>query len=458
VNARRAALVVVMLLLATACGTRLSDRSIEAAAYGPRGQAATEAAGPAASGPATGPGNAADGAASTGEAAAAPTATGGATHTAAATCAGATAATGEPIRIGQIGTFSGIIGAGGVGFKQTAQAWVAAINAKGGINGHPVKFVSADDGADGAKGLSEVKDMVENQHVIAFVSTMLLSSGTSVRAYLEQHHIPVIGGDVYDGFWHESPVLFPQSEFINNLHYATAASVVQAGHKSFALMWCAEVAACGAARPHWESSIKKLGGRVAYAAQVSLAAPDYTAQCVQAEQSGADVVWVGADPSTIKRIANSCARQGYHPSFTGAAGSLAVDFADNPSLDGFHGASQVFPWFMTSGSPAFQEYGEVMKRYAPSAQLQPSTAQSWVAMKLFEKVASATIAAGQTPTTDALFRGLWAIRNETLSGLTSPLTFVANKPAVKGDCSYLVAVQGGRWVAPSGLQLTCGTP
>ena len=113
---------------------------------------------------------------------------------------------------------------------------------------------------------------------------------------------------------------------------------------------------------------------------------------------------------------------------------------------------------MTSGSPALPEYGDVMKRYAPSATLQPSTAQAWVSMKLFEKVATATIPAGQAPTTDALFRGLWTIQNETLGGLTSPLTFVTNQPAVKGDCSYVVAVQGGKWVAPDGLKLTCGTP
>src|SRR5437667_224453 len=83
-------------------------------------------------------------------------------------------------------------------------------------------------------------------------------SGVAIRPYLEQHHIPIVGGDVYDQLWHESPMLFPQALYINNLHYATAAATVQSGKKSFALMWCAEVAACGAAVPYWESSIAKL--------------------------------------------------------------------------------------------------------------------------------------------------------------------------------------------------------
>ncbi len=46
-------------------------------------------------------------------------------------------------------------------------------NSHGGINGHPVDVVAeyADDKADPAVGLAAVKDLVENQHVIAIVGS-----------------------------------------------------------------------------------------------------------------------------------------------------------------------------------------------------------------------------------------------------------------------------------------------
>ena len=157
-------------------------------------------------------------------------------------------------------------------------------------------------------------------------------------------------------------------------------------------------------------------------------------------------------------MASSCDRQGYHPGYAAAAGSMDVNFPTNPAFQGLRGAVQEFPWFMTSGSPALQEYGDVMKRYAPSVPLQVSTAQAWTAMKLFEKVATAAIPAGATPSTDALLRALWGIHDETLGGLTPPFSFVANQPAAKGQCSFIVAIDKGRWTAPNGLQLTCGTP
>lgn len=446
-----------MLLAASACGTRLDQKEIETAAYGHSttggaARAAGPSSGDAVTADAAGPGDA------TSTTVAAASVAGSTAGGPAPKGATAAAASGAPIVLGQIGTFSGILGAGLIGFKQSAQAWVASVNAKGGINGHPVKLISADDGSDGAKGLAAVKDMVENQHVIAFVASSLVYSGQSIHTYLEQHHIPVVGGDVYDQLWHQSPMLFPQAEFINNLHYATAAGPIQAGKKTFAILTCAEVAACGAARPYQESSIKKLGGRVAYEGQISVAAPDYTAQCVQAHQSGVDVMWVAADGATLSRIANSCARQNYHPAFAAAAGTLDANFATNPNLQGFRGATQVFPWFLTSGSPALQEYGDTMKRYAPSAGLQASTAQGWTSGKLFEKAVSTTIKPGEAPTSDAVLRGLWAIHDETLGGLTSPISFVQNGTAVQGDCSFLVAIDQGKWVAPDGLRLTCGTP
>jgi len=53
-----------------------------------------------------------------------------------------------------------------------ARAWVASVNAAGGLAGcHPVKLVVGDDGDDPAKAKAIVKKMVEEDKVVAFVAT-----------------------------------------------------------------------------------------------------------------------------------------------------------------------------------------------------------------------------------------------------------------------------------------------
>jgi branched-chain amino acid transport system substrate-binding protein len=53
----------------------------------------------------------------------------------------AVASDGSPIKLGSIGTFSGVLGAAMYPGLQAAQAWTAYINAKGGLGAHPVQLV-----------------------------------------------------------------------------------------------------------------------------------------------------------------------------------------------------------------------------------------------------------------------------------------------------------------------------
>jgi branched-chain amino acid transport system substrate-binding protein len=74
-----------------------------------------------------------------------------------------------PIVLGSVGQQSGIFGSIVAGGGQAVQAWAAWVNASGGIHCHPVKYYLADDGGDPSRQQALVQQMVEQDHVVAFL-------------------------------------------------------------------------------------------------------------------------------------------------------------------------------------------------------------------------------------------------------------------------------------------------
>ncbi len=123
---------------------------------------------------------------------------------------GSAAANGSTIALGNVGTYSGVIGAVFSGAQQTMGVWQAYVNAHGGLNGHPVHVYIEDDGADPSTSVSDVEQEVTQDHVVAFVGNLVPLTASASVSYLQQKNIPVIGGDASSATWWQSPVYFPQ--------------------------------------------------------------------------------------------------------------------------------------------------------------------------------------------------------------------------------------------------------
>jgi branched-chain amino acid transport system substrate-binding protein len=119
-------------------------------------------------------------------------------------------APGSTITIGSVGTLSGPVGGSLVGGVRALQAWVEAQNAKGGLRGHPVKLVVADDGGDPARHRALVQQFVERDKVIAFIHNVAPLSGQAAVSYLQEKKIPVIGTEGGSPWVNENPMYFPQ--------------------------------------------------------------------------------------------------------------------------------------------------------------------------------------------------------------------------------------------------------
>ena len=340
---------------------------------------------------------------------------------------------------------------------QAVQAWAGSVNASGGINCHRVRVVVADDGADSARGYAAVKNMVESEHIIALVGSAMAFTGPTAAPYLEQKRVPVVGGDGTTTLWWESPMFFPQVLYIADQQYLmVAAGAAATKGRKFALFYCVETPACTAVRPAVSASVEAVGGELVYESQISVAQPDFTAQCLQARQRSADILMFVIDAPTVGRFASSCARQDYHPTYANQGVGLQDGMLANPSLEGLWGGQYTVPWFLTSGTAPLQEYGDVMRRFAPGVALTPGTSMAWTASKLFEKAAR-NIGTVAIPAAAPILDRLWSMHDETLDGLIPPVSFVRGAPAPKGRCGYLVAIRDKRWVAPQGLNLKCST-
>jgi branched-chain amino acid transport system substrate-binding protein len=363
----------------------------------------------------------------------------------------------SPVLLASVGTYSGPLGAVELPGVRAVQAWASSINDRGGLNGHAVRLLVYDDGGDSARHRVQVQEAIERQRVIAFVHNGEVFTGRPSVDYITAKRVPVIGSDAAADWFYESPMYFPQVSSGNQFWVlwinGVAQQMVPAGKTKLATLICVESAACEDADRIPAEEAPRLGFEHVYRGRASLSQPDFTAECLAARNAGAQVFMIGLDATSQLRIANACARQGYRPVF--ATGGIAAPsekvVKEEPNLDGLLVTSNGFPYFQ-SGTPATDEFHQAMRTYAPKEPLGVGPATGWVSAKLLEKAAANL---PEPPTSEAILQGLWMLHEETLDGLTGPLTFVANQPAARTTCWWPIVVKNRSWASPDGFQRHC---
>jgi branched-chain amino acid transport system substrate-binding protein len=451
-----------LVLVTAACGSRRSDQDLAAAAGSSSGRLASAAgeadagledlaAGDLGSTDGEGDGVSANG----GSGRNAGTATGAAAGKAGvAGKVGAQAtAKGKEIVIGSVGSISGIVGAALKPGVEGLRVWVQWVNSKGGVNGHPVKLIVADDQSDPARHRSLVQQMVEEQGAIAFVQNAEALSGAGSVSYHQDKRIPVIGSEGSNQYWNENSMYFPQMSHGSNFVLATFAANAQWGVEhgvtKLGQIVCTEAASCSASLGMSQKHAKNFGVEIVYSAQASFAKPDYTAECLNAKNAGAQGFIVGFDGNGISRLAAACARQGYNPVYFVPSASSAVQHLTDNNMKQLVVNSPVAPF----GSPATQEMAEAFSRYLPDTTVLVSHVEGWTAGKMLERAARNFTA--DPVTTEVLLQGLWTVKNEDLGGLSGPQTFNRDAPVTPSTCWFLMEGKDGKFVPYNGGKRTC---
>jgi branched-chain amino acid transport system substrate-binding protein len=356
-----------------------------------------------------------------------------------------------------VGTQSGIVGQSFFPSVQAVQAWVASINATGGIKCHPVKYIVDDDGGDPAANQAHAQQLVNSDHVVALVQADAALSGQASVPFLTQHHIPVIGNEGGSDWFYSSPNYFPQmstgQQGLISIVAATAAIAVPKGQTKTGEINCIEATFCSSMGDVIKTYGPKFGLDVVYQSGTSLVTPDFTSYCEAAKDKGVQTLIAVVDGASIVRMQKSCASVNYHPTFaTGgiAASPAAVAF---PPLNGMILSATTLPQTVTS-NPAVRDFLAVMKRYAPQVVFTGETTAGWSSAKLFQLGAER---ATDPTTPEGILAGMGTIKNETLGGMTYPLTFTVGKNAPRETCFFAVVVQNGAPVVANDGKMICKT-
>jgi branched-chain amino acid transport system substrate-binding protein len=337
-------------------------------------------------------------------------------------------------------------------------AWVKAVNATGGIACHPVVLFAADDGSDPARAASLVQELVEQKHIQALAAVSSPLSLQGILGGIAKAKIPVIGGDGGAPDWNTNPLLFPTGAALIGDIRGALHQVISTGSKDLGLMYCIESSQCTTLAKAVTPEATKLGGSIAYSSAVSLAQPDFTAQCQNAKNAGVKAIFMAMDGGSIVRVARSCGLIGYHPQFVTSGLVVSPQDTQNPELrrDNLVTANSVAPW-MLNDTPGQRGFHAALAAYAPKLVPDAQSIQAWAAGKLLEAAVRNAAADPQRPVTTAdILAGLGKVRAETLDGLIPPITF---KPGQSGapliDCTYYALLTDTGWTAPDGSRPTC---
>ena len=356
-------------------------------------------------------------------------------------------ATGSSVSIGQIATDSGLVGSFLGDLKTGAEIWTTYINQHGGLGGHRVQLITADDGGDPSTGLSEAQMMVKQDHVLAFFAMGVPLSLPALIPYLQSVHVPVIQGEDAETQFYAYSDLYPIGSSAEAVSAGDIATAVRNGRTKIATVACVEFAIiCGDIATAVQGVTPMLGGTVVYSANISLAQPDYTSQCLAAKSAGATEIFLLADPNGQVRFVNDCANQGYHPAFTTINLVFIPLLLQTQNTIGEIAAGPVFPFSAASSATAeFDQATQQATGAPPTASVESA---AWIG-GLVLRQASLSLPTSNPSAAD-LTAGLDKIKNDTFGGLTPPLTYVAGQPTQVQPCYYTMEIAktwlyGTRW-------------
>jgi branched-chain amino acid transport system substrate-binding protein len=364
---------------------------------------------------------------------------------------------GAPIKIGSIGSCSGVLASTIGGVCQTMTAWGEWVNAHGGINGHPVKVYALDDAASPTSGVTDVKQLLADR-VVAIVGEYSVGDGLWVPIATKAG-LPIVGALNGGAPAVANPLYFSTGSQTGTDVYVDVKLAQQQGKTKVGIMYCAESPLCAVTG----NLVKTVAGKYVpgtqgvYKAALSATAPSYTSNCLAARSAGVQALLMPLASTVMARVAADCTQQGYKPLLMGLGGNLDPSLAHNPLMQGAIESSAA----LTAGAtqnPGIQQMAAALARYAPS--LTPSSSmyngnvtQAWAAAQIFKQAAT-DADLGPSSTSQDLERGLYMVNNATADGMAPPLTYQEGR-VQPVPCAFVDEIQNQKVVPGNNSQTIC---
>ena len=363
------------------------------------------------------------------------------------TPAGAASASGTTILIGDLCSCTGIQASSVVLSTPTDQAWVASVNANGGIAGHPVKIIYADDQTNPAVATTDIGKFIETDHVAAIIDNSQEDSAWISKAV--SAGVPVIGG-VNSVLGYTNPDVFPSGSTLNYGIAGEDAGAAKAGVKTEAIFYCVEAASCKEITSLAGKVGQQFGIKVVYTSGISFGAPNYTAQCVAAKATGADSLETADANIVVEKAADNCATQGWHPIEVTATSEIGSGMATDPEFKTMVASMNDIPWVVHNG--ATKTMYAALDKYQPAVETSSNFGEQvvleWANLVLLQHAVTAAAPPSGTNVTGAIVKkGLYHLPSgDNLGGIAAqPLHFTKGAPA-NFNCWYYMGTKSGKFV------------
>lgn len=425
-RAAEAAVAVLLLLAGTACGSRLPESDFEHSTRTP-----------------------------------APARSGGAT----------------PIRVGIVTSATSPVGGDTfTGPRDGARAYFDRLNARGGIDGHPVEVRECDDGGSGVGNNECVHRLIDEDKVVALVATTALDYAGASR--VSHARVPDIGGQpigaAYDTYPHLYGIygsLAPRAGTVGwsgKLYGGTEVYRYfkqRQGARTAAVVSYNQAASAAYARLV-EQGLKAEGYKVV-TEQVDFALPNFRAAAADLKQQGADLVFDAIDTHGNAQLCEAMDQVGAKviakvTNVQNWTSTVPADYKDSPRCRNALWATGSSRDFDDTSRPAVREFRDATKGLRTHSQWQ---LEGWAAAMWFTDAAKSCAGTKGTGTgtatgvTRACVDGFMNRSEDyTAGGLLVPVTFerLAEPPKSRRTCLSVARWQDGRgWVPQGDMNSTC---
>jgi branched-chain amino acid transport system substrate-binding protein len=351
-----------------------------------------------------------------------------------------------------MGQYSGVLASTFGAVPQVLDAWVSMVNASGGLRGHMVKLIHKDVGDTTGAGLRAIKELIDQDHVVAVISDLDNSDQTWLP-YAQQKGVPIIPTQASAGSI-SNPIAFPTLDSPIAFGYGQANLAKTTGTKLGAV-YCAEAAGCEQNNALIKQFADKIGLQQPVALKVSSSLPDYTSVCQQFKDAKVDLYEVVMGSAVGVKIADTCYSQGLTAPQLLRGPAAVPQWKTDKAFAGGVVADAVAPFF-DSSTPGVKIYRDALQKYAPSivgTNLDNSSdLYAWSGAQLF---AAAVANSTDQITAANVIKGLYALKDETLGGILGPLNFAEGKVTFNNCYFAWKIAAGGKFVGMNDNKPVC---
>ena len=338
-----------------------------------------------------------------------------------------------------------------------AAAFVADLNARGGINGRTVKLVTCDDHGDGNRNTSCVHSLIDSSRVFALVSQSIFTyAGAS---YVQQKAVPDVGSqpvdtayDRWSHLWDIYGESYPRNGTIGyNGKLIGGTEVYQFFKKRFGGALKAGVVYYNvASSTRFGQSIAnglRAEGYSVVEKQINFALPDFDSAVLDMKSQGVRYVYDALDTGGNVSLCRAMDADGLSPQITakvtttqGWVGSIQSDYGDSPGCRNKLWATGNDLNYEDRDLPQVKRFRDAMARLHLDAadQLSEWALEGWAGAQWLTDAMSSC---GATLTRRCVESYMGSGKPYTAGGLLTPRSF-AKYPARK---TMLTCINAARW-------------